>query len=67
MPREIKEADWKLLRRLHPLALERFCERALAEIESVKHDDARSFHQRYLASSRSSSAAIERWHASSII
>jgi hypothetical protein len=48
MPREIKEADWKVLRRLHPLALERFCERVLAEIESVKHDDARSFHQRYL-------------------
>jgi hypothetical protein len=48
MPREIKEADLKVLRRLHPLALERFCERVLAEIESVKHDDARSFHQRYL-------------------
>jgi hypothetical protein len=26
MSREIKEADWKVLRRLHPLALERFCE-----------------------------------------
>src|SRR6266850_7168780 len=48
MPREIKEADWKVLRCLHPLALDRFCERVLAEIESVKHDDARSFHQRYL-------------------
>src|SRR5437868_5933423 len=48
MPREIKEADWKVLRRLHPLALNRFCERVLAEIESVKHDHARSSHQRYL-------------------
>jgi hypothetical protein len=48
MPREIKEADWKLLRRLHPLALERFCERVLAEIGSVKNDDARNFHQRYV-------------------
>jgi hypothetical protein len=48
MSREIKEADWKILRRLHPLALERFCERVLAEIARVKPDDARSFHQRYL-------------------
>src|ERR1039457_5845962 len=48
MPREIKESDWKVLKRLHPLALERFCERVLAEIERAKHDNARSFHQRYL-------------------
>ena len=48
MVREIKEADWKVLRRLHPLALDRFCERVLAEIESARRDDARSFHQRYL-------------------
>ena len=48
MPRETKEADWKLLRRLHPVALERFCERVLAEIAGIKNDDARNFHQRYL-------------------
>jgi len=48
MPHAIKEADWKVLRRLHPLALERFCERVLGEIESVSDDNARSFHQRYL-------------------
>ena len=48
MPREIKEADWKVLRRVHPVALERFCARVLAEIGSVKNDDARNFHQRYL-------------------
>ena len=48
MLRGIKESDWKVLRRLHPLALERFCERVLAEIERVEHDDALSFHQRYL-------------------
>ena len=29
MSREISEADWKLFRQLHPLALERFCERVL--------------------------------------
>jgi hypothetical protein len=46
--REIKESDWKLLRRVHPLALERFCERVLAEIDRVLHDGATSRHARYL-------------------
>ena len=44
---EIKEPDWKVLRRVHPLALERFCERVLAEIDRVSHDGATS-HARYL-------------------
>jgi hypothetical protein len=46
--REIKETDWKVLRRLHPLALERFCERVLAEVEHVIDNKARSAHERYL-------------------
>lgn len=46
--RAIAEADWKVLRRLHPLALERFCERVLAEIEQVTQDRTRSAHQRYV-------------------
>ncbi len=48
MPGTIAEADWKVLRRVHPLALERYCERVLAEIVRVIHDSARSTHQRYL-------------------
>ena len=48
MTREIKESDWKVLRQLHPLALERFCERVLAEIERVNNDSTLSFHRRYL-------------------
>ena len=48
MVRTIAEADWKVLRRLHPLALERFCERVLAEIEQVTQDRTRSAHQRYV-------------------
>lgn len=48
MPRSIAEADWKLLRRVHPLALERYCERVLAEIERVTHNSTQSTHQRYL-------------------
>jgi len=49
MPHEIKEADWKVLRRLHPLALERFSERVLAEIKAIEHNAAQSFHERYLS------------------
>jgi len=44
----IAEADWKELRRVHPLALERYCEEVLAEIERVTHNSAQSPHQRYL-------------------
>src|SRR6267378_7969083 len=48
--REIKEPDWKVLRRVHPLAprLERFSERVLAEIDRVSRDGATSHHARYL-------------------
>ncbi len=46
--REIKEPDWKVLRRVHPLALERFCERVLAEIGRVSRDGPTSHHARYL-------------------
>ncbi len=49
MPHEIKEFDWKVLKRLHPVALERYCERVLTEIGSAKNDDARNFHERYLS------------------
>lgn len=45
---EIKEPDWKVLRRVHPLALERFCERVLAEVDRVLRDDAKDHHARYL-------------------
>lgn len=48
MPRTIAEADWKVLRRVHRLALERYCERVLAEIEHVTHNSAQISHQRYL-------------------
>lgn len=45
---EIKEPDWKVLRRVHSLALERFCERVLAEIDRVSRDGAKGHHARYL-------------------
>jgi hypothetical protein len=47
-PHDIKESDWRTLKRLRPLALERLCKRVLDEIERVQQDSARTFHQRYL-------------------
>ena len=38
MARTIAEADWKVLRRVHPLALERYCERVLAELARVRSE-----------------------------
>jgi hypothetical protein len=46
--REIKESDWKIFRQLHKVALERFCERILSEIERVNADSAKTAHQKYL-------------------
>lgn len=44
----IVESDWKLFRKLHPVALERFCAQILNEIETVNADVGKSSHQRYL-------------------
>ena len=48
MMREIKESDWKFLRQVHTVALERFCEQILLEIQGVNSDRSKSFHQKYL-------------------
>lgn len=45
---DVKEADWKILRHVHPLALERFCERVLGEIERAVRNGDRSHHELYL-------------------
>ena len=48
MSRDIPESDWKVLKRVHPLALERLCERLLGDIEAARSDGARSSRQQYL-------------------
>ena len=48
MPPDINEADWKVLRRIHSLALERFCERVLGEVERIVRNAALSHLERYL-------------------
>ena len=45
---DILEADWKVLRSLKDTALERLCERILAEVHAAAANPGRSNHQRYL-------------------
>ncbi len=45
---QIQELDWKLLRQLQPLALERHCERSLREIVELAGNADASWHERYL-------------------
>jgi hypothetical protein len=43
------ERDWTHLRRVHRIALERFCARVLDEAAAISQDRGRSAHERYLA------------------
>lgn len=45
---EIKESDWKLLRRLHRVALERFCRHVIEEISADTSDRADDYHGCFL-------------------
>jgi len=49
MMREIKEADWKIFRQLHAVALERFCQRVLDDSERLHGDTRHSAYERYVA------------------
>jgi len=42
------ERDWKLLRKLAPVALERFCERVLTEAARIANAPSQTSHVRYL-------------------
>jgi hypothetical protein len=43
---EIKESDWKVFRRLHSVALERYCRRVLEEVR-VAADCKGDYHDYY--------------------
>jgi len=45
---DLPESDWKTVRKLHDLALERFCQRVLADIERIHSATAKKAHTRYL-------------------
>ena len=48
MSTHIAESDWKIFRELSAVALDRFCERVLAEIARVSTEQGKSNHERYL-------------------
>ncbi len=48
MSRQMPEADWKRFRQLHAVALDRYCERLLSELQSVAADTGKTPHERYL-------------------
>jgi|SRR6516164_5676857 hypothetical protein len=52
MRESIAEPDWKLFRRLHPIMLDRFCQRVLDEVDTIVHDAALTNHQRFVAINR---------------
>jgi hypothetical protein len=46
--RDILESDWKLFRRLRPIALDRFCKRVLSEVVRRASASAKDSHAQYL-------------------
>ncbi len=48
MATDIKESDWKVFRRLHKIALERFCERVLKEVQAAAAEHTDGYHDSYL-------------------
>jgi hypothetical protein len=49
MPDSISEREWKILREIKPIALERLCERAISQVIGVASDPTKGAHERYLA------------------
>ena len=49
MSADLPETDWKAFRKLREVALERLCERILAEVGRIASDTKRTPHTRYLA------------------
>ncbi|TXL70195.1 peptide ABC transporter substrate-binding protein [Vineibacter terrae] len=49
MSRDFPERDWRLLRELKPIALDRLCQRTLGEVQALCADAGKTNHQRYLA------------------
>lgn len=48
MSSDIPESDWKAFRKLREVALERFCERVMSDIDRIVSARDMSFHKRYL-------------------
>lgn len=44
----MKESDWKLLRKMNPVLLERLCEEILQECREAMTEEGKTAHERYL-------------------
>jgi hypothetical protein len=44
---DIRESDWKLFKELHPVAVNRYCERFLKDVGRVVADGSKTPHDRY--------------------
>ncbi|HEX6039896.1 hypothetical protein [Longimicrobium sp.] len=49
MSGDFPEADWRILRELKPVLLDRLCTRIMDECRAVMDDPSRTAHERYLA------------------
>jgi hypothetical protein len=47
MSPDIRESDWKVFKELHPILVQRYCERFLKEVERVVADGSKTPHNRY--------------------
>lgn len=44
----IKESDWKIFKKLRPLALQRYCERVMWDVDKIIHKEEEDAHERYI-------------------
>lgn len=44
----IKESDWKIFKELKPIALERYCNQVMRDVDKKIHEEAGDAHDRYL-------------------
>jgi|TARA_R110002049_G_scaffold190829_3_gene359521 hypothetical protein len=44
----IKESDWKIFKKLRPLALQRYCKRVMGNVDKIIHEEFLDAHERYI-------------------
>jgi len=44
----IKESDWNIFKELRPLALHRYCQRVMGDVDKIIHETEGDAHERYI-------------------
>ena len=47
MHNQIKESDWKVFKELRPLALQRYCEKVMGDVNEIIRDSDKDAYDRY--------------------